>query len=350
MTQNSVNIKPSPLRVASLLAKSTSIEELYTSLTQSAQATITGSLFADLFISNLADKQAFSHQTLHTNDLQSETIFDNIHSPTIDELLLEASSGNEPVFFDPTLYYSKQFIDTVFDQTKPYCVAIPVYAPKSNKTNVLLLGHAAGEQPDLDTMHHLLDLLNLASILIDNLHLTQQLKDYATFDHLTGLLNRRAVYEILDREHGRAERYQRNYSILFLDIDNFKVINDCYGHNTGDEALKEIALNASDVLREGDWIGRWGGEEFICILPDTCEKGAENIAQRLCKKITNTQLITASHRLQLTLSIGIACYPSDGLTISTLITHADNGLLHAKNSGKNCFKRATPKAPTSPKN
>ena len=348
MDQNSVNTTPSPLRAASLLAKSSGLEELYTHLSQTVQSTTPGSLFTDVFISSISGKHAFSHQTLQTNDLESNS--DDVHSRSLDELLLEVSAKNEPIFFDPTNYYSKQFIDRVFSQAKPFCVAIPFNAPKSNKANILLLGIAASNQPNLDTMNNLLDLLNLASTLIDNLHLTQQLKEYATFDHLTGLLNRRAVYEILDREHGRAERHKRNYSILFLDIDNFKVINDCYGHNTGDEALKEIALNASDVLREGDWIGRWGGEEFICILPDTCEKGAENIALRLCKKITNTQLITANHRLQLTLSIGIACYPTDGLSIPSLITHADNGLLHAKNSGKNCFKRATPKAPNSPNN
>lgn len=182
----------------------------------------------------------------------------------------------------------------------------------------------------------------LSSVLMNQAAVRRRLSDFATFDHLTGLLNRRALAEVLEREHVRAERYNRPYSLLFFDLDHFKSINSAHGHAVGDLALQNIARVASRALREGDWIGRWGGEEFLCILPDTQEGEAERIAQRLRQQVIYQPLVVNEERVPLTLSIGVACFPQDGYDINSLLVHADAGLALAKNSGRNCVRRHAP--------
>ena len=179
----------------------------------------------------------------------------------------------------------------------------------------------------------------LSSALMHQAAQRQRLSDYATFDHLTGLLNRRALAEILEREHVRAERYNRRYSVLFFDLDHFKSINSTYGHSIGDLGLQHVARIASKALREGDWIGRWGGEEFLCIMPDAWDSEAERIAHRLRTQISNQPLMVQGQIIALTLSIGVACFPQDGTDINSLLVHADAGLADAKRSGRNTVRR-----------
>lgn len=181
----------------------------------------------------------------------------------------------------------------------------------------------------------------LSGVLLNQTALRRRLNEYATFDHLTGLLNRRALAEILEREHVRAERYNRPYSLLFFDLDNFKSINTAYGHTVGDLALQNVARVASRTLREGDWLGRWGGEEFLCILPDTHESEAERIAQRVRQQVIQQPLFVNEQQVPITLSIGVACFPQDGYDINSLLVHADAGLALAKGSGRNCVRRYT---------
>jgi diguanylate cyclase (GGDEF)-like protein len=195
-------------------------------------------------------------------------------------------------------------------------------------------------------LHGALDTLTayaqLAGALLIQSAERQRLNDYATFDHLTGLLNRRALAEILEREHVRAERYNRAYSVLFFDLDHFKSINSSYGHAVGDLALQHVARLVGKALREGDWLGRWGGEEFLCILPDTSEAKAERIAQRVREQLASQPLRAQENTVTLTLSIGVACFPQDGYDINTLLVHADAGLALAKGSGRNCVRRYNP--------
>lgn len=193
------------------------------------------------------------------------------------------------------------------------------------------------EQRDIESV------CNLVGVLLDKVSQRQRLRDYATFDHLTGLLNRRALAEILEREHVRSERHNRRYGVLFFDLDLFKSINTQFGHAIGDQALQHVARVASRVLREGDWLGRWGGEEFLCILPDAHDAEAEQVAQRLRDQINSQPLIINSQTIPITLSIGVACFPQDGLDINTLLVHADAGLAEAKRSGRNTVRRYTPR-------
>lgn len=256
--------------------------------------------------------------------------------------ILSAALSNQPVVFRPQ--HGQQLNEEQWDGAPALqaAAAIPFSAPESNDKIVALLGVDNSDFFDDEALRPFVSFAGLCSALLNQAFQRQQLSDFATFDHLTGLLNRRALAEILEREHVRAERYNRRYSVLFFDLDHFKRINDSYGHSVGDQALQAVAKIACRVLREGDWIGRWGGEEFLCVLPDACDGEAERIAHRLRTQVTDRPIIIEQHSITLSLSIGVACFPQDGYDINTLLVHADAGLAAAKHDGRNCVKRYQP--------
>ncbi len=175
----------------------------------------------------------------------------------------------------------------------------------------------------------------LGEMAITQARLYERLQEMATVDHLTGLLNRGALQEILDREHARAQRSARPYCMLLFDLDRFKLINDSYGHGVGDEVLAAVARRAEEVLRDGDWLGRWGGEEFLCLLPETDPHEGYLVAERLRLGIGERPLEAGGRRLDVTVSVGLAAFPRDGDALADLLTCADAALYEAKRSGRN---------------
>jgi diguanylate cyclase (GGDEF)-like protein len=156
----------------------------------------------------------------------------------------------------------------------------------------------------------------------------------ATTDVLTGLPNHGAMIASLDHELERAHRYNRPFCLLFIDIDHFKTLNDAYGHSVGDEALRAFTVVLRMALRGSDIVGRWGGEEFMAILPETHPDGALEVAERLRAQAAGHALPLASgHRL--TCSVGIACFPEDGTDRSRVIEMADRAMYAAKRLGRN---------------
>jgi diguanylate cyclase (GGDEF)-like protein len=173
-----------------------------------------------------------------------------------------------------------------------------------------------------------------------NLHLELM----ATLDDLTGLPNRRGLHEILEREHARAKRNQRPFSILLCDLDRFKLINDNYGHGIGDQVLMKLAKLAPDALRDGDCVGRWGGEEFLCVLADTGAEEAGQTAERLRQRVATTMVLPENLNLQTSVSIGVATYPRDGDSVDTLLSCADAALYEAKRAGRNRIRENSDKS------
>jgi len=163
-----------------------------------------------------------------------------------------------------------------------------------------------------------------------------EITDLATIDELTGLYNRRALFSRLVEEHSRVERYKENFSLMIFDIDDFKQVNDTYGHQVGDAILKKLAHFLKGNLRTSDFISRFGGEEFIAILPSTEMEKARQVAEKmrhmLGKKVFEDK--KGAIKIKITVSTGIAqCTPGD--TIDNLIKRADDALYMAKNNGKN---------------
>jgi len=182
-----------------------------------------------------------------------------------------------------------------------------------------------------------------AAIVMDRnvfLNKSEELEKLTITDHLTGLANRRYLFERLKEELARSERHGHHLCLLMLDLDSFKHCNDTQGHLFGDKVLKEMALTISNTIRSMDIATRYGGDEFIIILPETDESLALDIAERLRANLEkrlagSSQVFECREQEAITASIGIACYPEHGSTIEYLMKNVDTALYRAKNSGKN---------------
>ncbi len=183
----------------------------------------------------------------------------------------------------------------------------------------------------------------LATVALNQARMKVTLEGMASIDPLTSLLNRRALQDIINREYAYAKRAAKPFSMLLFDLDRFKMLNDNYGHDVGDEILLGISAIAKKTLRTSDWLSRWGGEEFLAILPDTDENGALRIAERLRQRIEDFSIKLNTQKINTSASIGIACYPRDGDTPEFLLKAADAALFEAKKSGRNCVVEARDK-------
>ncbi|HEX8707644.1 MAG TPA: diguanylate cyclase, partial [Pyrinomonadaceae bacterium] len=164
-------------------------------------------------------------------------------------------------------------------------------------------------------------------------------QERAMTDALTGLLNRYGLQQILAREHAEARRYNRALSCLVIDLDNFKAINDTYGHSTGDLALQQIAAILKEAVRRSDMVYRYGGEEFLVLLPETDSEGAIALAEKI-RTTTASRLFGNNERpFRLTLSAGAACL-CDNESGNDMIARADLALYYAKEQGRNRVERA----------
>lgn len=162
----------------------------------------------------------------------------------------------------------------------------------------------------------------------------EQLKEQATTDQLTGLLNRRAMHQLLLREHSRSRRSGSPFSIILGDLDRFKRVNDTYGHNCGDTVLQETARRMGSHMRAQDALCRWGGEELLILLPDTTLDGALTVAEKVRCSFSDTPILANGHVIEQTISLGVAdCYGHD--EIEQAIKRADDALYLAKSNGRN---------------
>lgn len=171
------------------------------------------------------------------------------------------------------------------------------------------------------------------------------IQEQALTDGLTGLPNHRAVVEQLEKELDRARRYGRPFSVLFFDADRFKHVNDTYGHGTGDAILRQIGERAGSILRGGDTLGRFGGEEFVLLLPETDADEARGVAERVRATIANEPMeimegTEGTSSLNTTVSIGVATYPIDGSKEQELLQQADQAMYLAKRLGRNQVRTA----------
>lgn len=168
------------------------------------------------------------------------------------------------------------------------------------------------------------------------------LKRLASIDELTGLDNRRVFFEKATNELLRVERYKRSLSVMLYDIDNFKRINDTYGHPFGDVVLRHVAEITKQTFREVDMFGRIGGEEFAVMVPETNLEGAITAAERFRKAIEELEIKAENGDIvKLTISLGVSMYPSNGCDLLTLIKAADIALYQAKHNGKNQIATCT---------
>jgi two-component system, cell cycle response regulator len=157
----------------------------------------------------------------------------------------------------------------------------------------------------------------------------------ARHDYLTGILNRGGIMEVVERELSRSNRTKDPFSILLVDVDHFKEINDIYGHGAGDEVLRELARRIRHGLRAHDSIGRYGGDEFLIVLTGSDHNAAFGAAEKLRKETFDTPFTIEGIERKLTISLGLAT-SVEGISAQALIGLADSVLYRAKNAGRNC--------------
>ena len=162
----------------------------------------------------------------------------------------------------------------------------------------------------------------------------QEVQKMAVTDSLTGLLNRRHFFELAEHELRRAKRYARPLSAIMLDVDHFKQINDTYGHTVGDRVLREVAQVCMRETRNVDVLGRYGGEEFVIVLPECETRAACEVAERLRQSIAELSVDTPSGPVQVTASLGVASLSDPSTTLDALISAADTALYSAKRGGR----------------
>jgi diguanylate cyclase (GGDEF)-like protein len=182
----------------------------------------------------------------------------------------------------------------------------------------------------------------LGVLLMISDRLLEENRELATRDSLTHIFNRRTFSDLAIRELARASRNDHVTSVLMLDIDHFKVVNDTYGHPVGDEALIHLVKIIKESVRMQDLYGRWGGEEFVILLAETDVDEAYQIAERLRQRIADSTLVVRNNTIKMTVSIGIATVDGcDRPCLEYMIEQADKAMYEAKHAGRNCVRASS---------
>jgi diguanylate cyclase (GGDEF)-like protein len=201
---------------------------------------------------------------------------------------------------------------------------------------LLMLQREGGEGFSTEEMALAGEFARLATLHADEALAAYQLRRSAELDALTGAFNRRSIDQWLARAFLDASRRQQALSLLFIDIDHFKSINDRLGHAGGDHCLREVAAALRGALQEGDLLGRYGGEEFIALLPGRAGADAREMGERLRATVERSEIEYEGRGERVTVSIGVATRLERESTPAAAIERADKALYAAKRGGRNC--------------
>lgn len=192
------------------------------------------------------------------------------------------------------------------------------------------------DQPFIENDLKMLELFSAhAAAALRNARLHQQISQMAVTDSLTGIYNRRYFFEIAEKEFRESIRYKRPLSVVIFDLDHFKKVNDTFGHARGDEILRAVVQRCAASVRHPDTIGRYGGEEFVILLPETDGEQGLNLIERLRHELASTPVETDTAPAFVTASFGIASLAPDVTDLLTLLNRADRALYYAKQTGRN---------------
>jgi diguanylate cyclase (GGDEF)-like protein len=221
-------------------------------------------------------------------------------------------------------------------------MAVPVVSDGRLFGVIAVYGHSGGGTFRPEDVHTLQTLARQTEVAIGNVFLHDETRRQARTDGTTGLWNRRE-FELRALDSVKeATRFEEPFGIILVDIDNFKRVNDDYDHSTGDAALIWLASKRSEATREIDVVARWGGEEFIVLLPRAGVEETATVAERIRSTVAAAPMVDPPKVIPLTVSIGMAVHPTDGPTADALFKAADAALLRAKRMGKNRVERARP--------
>ncbi|HIA02670.1 MAG TPA: GGDEF domain-containing protein, partial [Myxococcales bacterium] len=211
-------------------------------------------------------------------------------------------------------------------------VCIPLMAHKRVVGSLALVGSARFEN---EAVRLITLLAGQAAISVEHAQTLAELQIRATTDNLTSLDNRATIEQKLNQSVARSARQNQELSVLLLDLDHFKTINDTYGHPAGDMVLRQVSRLLEDCKRVNDSVGRFGGEEFIIILEDTGDAGARLVADRIRQRIASIQFPSSQGTFSITASIGFSISGRDAKSPADLVKRADQALYQVKNNGRN---------------
>ncbi len=246
--------------------------------------------------------------------------------------------NRQPILI-PDVYKDPRFFPGM-DKVSGFKTESIICAPLISKGKVLgvieLINKKIGDEfteSDLESLTHLADYIAIA---IDNAKNFEKIQELTIKDDLTCLYNTRFFHEMLEREIKRAIRKKRDLSLIFMDLDHFKDVNDTYGHIYGSLLLKQVAEIIRDSVRNIDIPIRYGGDEFVIILPETSKQDAKIVAKRILESLRNTVFLKEEGiNIKLTASLGFASYPEDAKDKEGLIKAADNAMYKVKNMSRN---------------
>lgn len=212
--------------------------------------------------------------------------------------------------------------------------AVPIMAKEQILGIMAVGGHSARQFPPSAT-YLLSTIASQIGMAIDNARLYERALQLAFTDSLTGLYNRRYLLDQLDREFARANRNQSSLSLVMMDVDGLKAINDTFGHNEGDAVLKELGSILKINTRASDIAARWGGDEFVLLTSDTDSKGARRIGERIRSQVERRRPMISGKETSISISVGIASYPENASGVTELLKRSDEAMYNAKGLGKN---------------
>jgi len=241
--------------------------------------------------------------------------------------------ANKEVLYEPDLVTQKRFspLANNLSQGANSIIYLPMIV-KDEITGCLVVASKRADAYNARQVRLLERLALQIAAPIENLKLYATAEQRARVDELTGLFNRRHFDEQFKVEVSRHSRYNQELSLLMLDLDSFKTYNDIFGHPSGDRLLKEIGEILNSSVREGDQVFRYGGDEFVVLLPQTRDEDAFIVAERIRESVMDEMSRKES---TVRISIGLACYPADGVMMSEIVTVADTALYYAKSTGGN---------------
>jgi diguanylate cyclase (GGDEF)-like protein len=272
-----------------------------------------------------------SHSSRSAKEIIGKNLFDSF--PELPRKWLERKISN--------VFILNNFSFTSWEQ-RPYLFKFPHNRPvtggvdcmRQNFTFFPIKNDTGEVEHVCITLHDVTDVSIYAEILSETM---LNLEKASITDGLTEVYNRRHLEESLSKEFNRVKRYGMPLSFIIIDLDHFKKVNDTYGHMAGDEVLKITTKRLLKCLRDVDTLGRYGGEEFAIILPETDLNGAEVVAQRICKVISEQSYDVDKHSFPITISVGVSRFRTQQDKYETIIVEADDALYQSKENGRNQF-------------
>ena len=236
-----------------------------------------------------------------------------------------------------------------FQPPRGACLCVPLRRPGRELLGVLTAYHPEPHGFTVADLDLFQAVANQVAAALENAQLYQRTKELSTRDDLTGLFNRRHFFDQLEKEVQRARRYRRVFSLLLLDLDEFKGYNDTHGHLQGDEALKEVARLLLASTRRADIVARFGGEEFVVLLPEISAPGASVVAEKIRSSVAAYPFAGRASQPggQLTATLGLATYPTDSEDGLELVDCADRAMYLGKQQGGNRVSPSPGPAPAS---